>query len=77
MGSNRLPFCTELLQRFPNMDTRMWQLLIEAKGYYENSPSFAYRITHIVFWINHYRLLYGKHSGHLFLWRLIKYIFFY
>ncbi|GHT09991.1 hypothetical protein AGMMS4956_00630 [Bacteroidia bacterium] len=73
--------CQALLERLPNMDVEMKQLILEAKDFFENKQYFIYRVRHIGFWISHYDLLYGyginrTNSKIWFLLRLIKYIFY-
>jgi hypothetical protein len=69
--------CRALLERLPDMDAEIRNLILEAKDFYENKQHFTYRIRHIRFWLSHYTLMYGisgSYSKPLLILRLLKYI---
>jgi hypothetical protein len=66
----------ELLERMPQMDQRMKNIIIEAVEFYKFSIiSITYRISHIPFWIRSHKLVSTDILSLWFWARLIKYIF--
>jgi glycosyltransferase involved in cell wall biosynthesis len=72
----RIIYCHELLERYPNINQDIRSIILSAEDYYKHKSSRLYRIKHLHFWIENFPYLYLTKSRKIFFFRLVKYVCF-
>jgi glycosyltransferase involved in cell wall biosynthesis len=71
----RLCFCYALLERLPEIEKGMKDIIIKTKDFYENSRYFIFRLKYVPYLYSRYKITYGT-DLHFILLKIAKYLLF-